>query len=119
MPAEKAEGADLGDHGAPGEPSVLQEEQVVASELGQRVLAGGDSVVFGVRDPKAGVDVPAGARVAAPSDAASGADVVIFAVPAGALVDAAKGAGDLSGKVVIDCTNPCVLTAPGRCGRHR
>lgn len=85
----------------------------VGRTLGQRVLAGGDALVFGVRDPKVGGDVPAGARVAAPSEAASGADVVIFAVPAGALVDAAKDAGNLSGKVVIDCTNPLRFDSAG------
>ena len=78
----------------------------VGLTLGRRVLAGGDAVVFGVRDPKAATDVPAGARVVTPAEAAAAAGVVLFAVPAGALVDAAKGAGDLSGKVVIDCTNP-------------
>ena len=78
----------------------------VGRTLGQRLLAAQVSVVFGVRDLKSGGDVPAGARVAMAASATAGADVVVFAVPASALVDAAKGAGDLSGKVVIDCTNP-------------
>ena len=33
IPAEKAERADLGDHGAHSEPPILEEEQVVASKM--------------------------------------------------------------------------------------
>jgi NADPH-dependent F420 reductase len=80
----------------------------VGSALARRLMATGASVVFGVRDPKAGQkhDIPPGARLATPAVAAAGAEVVILAVPANALVEAARGAGDLTGKVVIDCANP-------------
>jgi predicted dinucleotide-binding enzyme len=37
----------------------------------------------------------------------------LFAVPSGALVEAAKGAGKLSGKVIIDCTNPLRFDSGG------
>ena len=46
-----------------------------------------------------------GATAATPKDAAKDADVVVFAVPSANLVGAAREAGDLTGKVVIDATN--------------
>jgi 8-hydroxy-5-deazaflavin:NADPH oxidoreductase len=46
-----------------------------------------------------------GAKAASPKDAAKDADVVVFAVPSANLVAAAREAGDLKGKVVIDATN--------------
>lgn len=46
-----------------------------------------------------------GARSAAPRDATKSADVVVFAVPSASLVEAARNAGDLRGKILIDATN--------------
>lgn len=46
-----------------------------------------------------------GAVVSPLRGAADDADAVVFAIPAGAVVDAAKEMGDLTGKVVVDCTN--------------
>lgn len=45
------------------------------------------------------------ARVASPRDAVKGAEVVVFAVPSANLIEAAKNAGDLKGKILIDATN--------------
>lgn len=47
-----------------------------------------------------------GAQVAAPGDAVAGADVVILSVPWAAIDDALALAGDLTGRVVVDTTNP-------------
>jgi hypothetical protein len=41
-------------------------------------------------------------------EVASWAEVVFLAVPAGTAVEAARSAGDLSEKVLVDCTNPVV-----------
>ena len=46
-----------------------------------------------------------GAKAASPKDAVKDADVVVFAVPSANVVAAAKEAGDLNGKIVIDATN--------------
>jgi NADPH-dependent F420 reductase len=80
----------------------------VGGALGRRLTAAGVSVVYGVRDPTAGRarELPPGSRVATPAEAAAGAEVVMLAVPANAVVDAARSAGPLAGKVVIDCANP-------------
>lgn len=46
-----------------------------------------------------------GVNAAAPRDATKNADVVVFAVPSASLVEAARNAGDLRGKILIDATN--------------
>src|SRR3954471_13292567 len=46
-----------------------------------------------------------GARVAAPADAAAGAEVVVVAVPWSFLPEALAQLGSLAGRIVIDTTN--------------
>ncbi|MDF2559562.1 MAG: oxidoreductase coenzyme F420-dependent [Microbacterium sp.] len=86
----------------------------VARALGSRWAAAGHQIVIGERSSgsagRLATQVGKAAATAAPSDAARWADVVLLAVPwadlddALALAGAADGA--LSGKVVIDPTNP-------------
>lgn len=75
-----------------------------------RAWAGkGHHVVFGARNP----DEPALVKLcgelrtsaAAVGAAAARGDVVVLAMPYGALDDVLAAAGDLTGKLVIDCTN--------------
>jgi predicted dinucleotide-binding enzyme len=47
-----------------------------------------------------------GATAKTPAAAAAGADVVVLAVPGILVGDITKGLGDLSGKIIIDPTNP-------------
>jgi hypothetical protein len=67
-------------------------------------------VCFGVRDPAAaakGLTGPVAAVAAVqPEEAAVDADIILLAVPAIAAIDAARAAGDLQGKILLDCTNP-------------
>lgn len=74
----------------------------------------GHRVVFGARDPKdaelAQLCDAIGATAASVSDAARGAEVVVLAMPYGALDEVLAAVGDLAGKLVIDCTN---AVAPG------
>jgi predicted dinucleotide-binding enzyme len=58
----------------------------------------GHDVTFGAREPSADGEAPI-------ADAVRGAQVVVLAMPYGALDDVLANAGDLTGKVVIDCTN--------------
>lgn len=44
--------------------------------------------------------------MASPSDAAGFAEVVVLAVPWSVTEQVIQGLGDLSGKIVLDCTNP-------------
>jgi 8-hydroxy-5-deazaflavin:NADPH oxidoreductase len=84
----------------------------VGGALGTLWAAKGHDVTFGVRDPRsakiADVVKSAGARARAASvaQAASGADIVVLATPWPAAEEAIRSAGDLSGKILIDCTNP-------------
>lgn len=66
----------------------------VGAALAGRLNSAGYQVVFGGREP--------GVTAAATRDAA----IVLVAVPAAAAVEALRAAGDLSGKVIVDCTNP-------------
>lgn len=76
-----------------------------------RLWAGkGHSVSIGVPDPnrsRAKAGTPGGSvRLTTNREAAAGADVVALAVPWPAAQEAIRAAGDLAGKVVVDCTNP-------------
>jgi NADPH-dependent F420 reductase len=80
----------------------------VGQALATRLVAAGIDVRFGARDPAAvsvGGDLAA-ASVTTPQEAASTADCVLLAVPAAAAIAAARSAGDLAGRIVVDCTNP-------------
>lgn len=85
----------------------------VGSALGTNWLAKGHDVRFGVPDPTD----PKYAHL--PNDrlqeatSRGDAEVVVLAVPYAAAIDALTGLGDLSGAVVIDCTNPAGMGPAG------
>ncbi len=76
----------------------------IGGTLGQRWRAAGHEVVYGSRAPSG--TGPGGTPVLPADDAVTGADVVVLAVPGGAVTEvvAALGAA-LAGKVVIDAAN--------------
>ena len=79
----------------------------VGSVLGRRWVEVGHSVILGSRranapDATTLFDLP----VALPVEAAQQADIVVLATPWPATEDAVKSLGDLTGKILIDCTNP-------------
>ncbi len=80
----------------------------VGRVLGERWAALGHRVCFGTRTPEAAADwvQEAGATVTQPAAAAAAADVVVLAVPGTAAEAVVETLGDLSGKVLVDCTNP-------------
>jgi predicted dinucleotide-binding enzyme len=82
----------------------------VGGVLGRRWAEAGHEVVFGVReghDPdKQARARAAGASLASVRLAAADAEVVLLAVPWRAVPDALGEVGELSGKVLLDCTNP-------------
>ncbi len=81
----------------------------VGSALGRRWAAAGHQVTFCVRDP-ANVEKRAEAAKAkaaiGPMIAAASAEAILLAIPWRAVPEALQAAGDLSGKVLLDCTNP-------------
>jgi|SRR5579883_217345 len=82
----------------------------VGSTLGRRWAANGHAVTFGSRkptDPKSLAEASAmKCRLASIREAASAAEVVVLATPWSAVRDALTACGDLTGKVMLDCTNP-------------
>ncbi len=82
----------------------------VGSSLGTAWSRGGHDIVFGVRD----VNKPAlkalcqdiGARALPGPEAAAAADVVVLALPWDGAEQSVTSLGNLSGKTIIDCTNP-------------
>src|SRR5436305_3072658 len=81
----------------------------VGSVLGRRWAEVGHNVTFCVRDPDDPGKRAAGDAVKAalgPVDDAAKAEAVLLAVPWRAVSDALQAAGDLSGEVLLDCTNP-------------
>jgi NADPH-dependent F420 reductase len=91
----------------------------VGGALGRRFAENGHTVVYGSRDPGQ-ADVVAlveitghGAVAVSPAEAATRSRVVVLAVPWSATEDVVRGLGDLSGKIIVDPTNPRVMAADG------
>jgi predicted dinucleotide-binding enzyme len=82
----------------------------VGAALARGLAGKGHAVALGARDPEAAavraLAADTGSRALLPQDAAAGAELVILALPWGAVEAAVAGLGDLSGRIVIDCTNP-------------
>jgi predicted dinucleotide-binding enzyme len=82
----------------------------VGATLGRGWAAQGHDIVFGVRDPDdpkyAELRTGRNMRVGIASEAGGFGEVVVIATPWPTTEEAVHSAGDLSGKIVIDCTNP-------------
>jgi predicted dinucleotide-binding enzyme len=86
----------------------------VGSALGRAWLGAGEDVLFGIpnpSDPKYG-SLPR-ERLRTPAAAAQDAEVVVLATPWPATEVAVKSLGDLSGKILVDCTNPLGMGLDG------
>ncbi len=90
----------------------------VGGTLGKAWARLGHEVMFGVRDPGSekvqGLLKEAGpaARAGSIAEAAAFGEVVVLAVPWAAAQDAARAAGDLRGKILIDVTNTLTRKVP-------
>lgn len=84
----------------------------VGAALGQALARAGYDVVFAARDPNSAsvraalADAGPTARARPLAEAVAAAEVVLLATPWDATRAALASAGDLAGKVVVDCTNP-------------
>ncbi len=89
----------------------------LARGLAQDRAGKGHAVTLGTRRPEApdvaSLAAATGAAVALPDAAAAAAEVVILALPWTGAEAAVRGLGDLSGRIVIDCTNPLEMTGDG------
>jgi 8-hydroxy-5-deazaflavin:NADPH oxidoreductase len=89
----------------------------VGGTLGKAWSSKGHEITWGVRTPadensRKLADAGKG-RVATVAAAAKSAEVVALTVPYDAVQDAVRAAGDLSGKVLLDCTNPLLPDLSG------
>jgi 8-hydroxy-5-deazaflavin:NADPH oxidoreductase len=82
----------------------------VGGTLGRRFAQLGHSVAFGSRRPDsaemAELARQHNAQVVSPREAAQSAEVVLLATPWPNTAEVLRGLGDLTGKIVLDCTNP-------------
>jgi NADPH-dependent F420 reductase len=81
----------------------------MGSALGRSWAARGHRIIFGSRDPEAARHLARslpGARGGSYRDAAREGQVVVLAVVWAGVREALAQAGELEGKVLIDCTNP-------------
>jgi predicted dinucleotide-binding enzyme len=94
----------------------------VATALGPQFARQGHKIVYGSRDPsKESVvtlvaETAHGASATTPAEAVKGADIVVLAIPGMMVAQITKSLGDLSGKIIIDPTNP--LTESGKGLKH-
>jgi len=83
---------------------------IVGGTLGTRWRQHGHELLFGLRNPSdakaQNLAKESGAEVGTAGDASAFGDVVVLAVPWAVAEDAIKSAGNLSGKILLDCTNP-------------
>jgi predicted dinucleotide-binding enzyme len=77
----------------------------VGTTLGARFTAVGHHVVYGVRDVADAKHAGLGA-IATVADAAARADVIVLTTPWAGAQSAIDAAGDLTGRVLVDATNP-------------
>jgi predicted dinucleotide-binding enzyme len=83
----------------------------VGSALGRGWSAAGETVVFGVPDP---TDLKYRLLpVFTPPEAAQNAEIIVLATPWPVTEAAVKSLGDVSGKIIIDCTNPLGMGPDG------
>jgi predicted dinucleotide-binding enzyme len=91
----------------------------VAGALGPEFAAQGHTVVYGSRDPgRASVTqlvtaTGGGASATTQSGAAAQARIIVLAVPGMLVEEITKSLGDLSGKIIIDPTNPLQRSPQG------
>lgn len=90
----------------------------VGMALGTELAQQGNTVIYGSRSPLGlkALDLAkkteGDATTATPRDAASRANIVVLAVPGMVVEQVVLSLGDLSGKLVIDATNPLVMNEP-------
>jgi len=91
----------------------------VGGTLGSRWAKKGHEITFGARDPKGEKvqkllkSLDGKAKASGVKDAVSASQVVLLATPWWSAEDAIRSAGDLKGKIIIDCINPLAKDMSG------
>jgi 8-hydroxy-5-deazaflavin:NADPH oxidoreductase len=85
----------------------------VGSALGHGWLKSGHDVRFGVSDPTSNKYAAVPKNRLQPADDRRGAEVVVLATPYAVVKEAVAALGDLTGTILIDCTNPIAMGPDG------
>jgi predicted dinucleotide-binding enzyme len=86
----------------------------VGVAVGKGWSAAGHGVVYGVRQPGDAKHAALGKdNVTTTVQAAAGAEVVVISTPWNATIETVRSLGNLSGKILLDCTNPLAMGADG------
>ena len=91
----------------------------VGAALGPEFAAQGHVIIYGSRDPSRDKvqrlveQTGKNASALVPAEAASRADIVVLAVPGLMVEEITRSLGDLSGKIIIDPTNPLKRSSTG------
>ena len=94
----------------------------VGSALGPEFAALGHEVIYGSRNPSSEKVVALvqrtghAAKATKPQEATLRAEIVVLAVPGMLVKEIVAGLGDLSGKIIVDPTNPLVRRDDGKLG---
>jgi 8-hydroxy-5-deazaflavin:NADPH oxidoreductase len=85
----------------------------VGGTLGKRFAECGHEIYFGVPNPeKYEAEILPG-RIGTVLQAAKDAEIILLAIPYNAVAEAVNNCGDVSGKIIIDATNPLGMTPDG------
>ncbi len=85
----------------------------VGRTLGRRFAEIGNEVFYGVRNVSDHNAADYGGILGSNAEACREAEIVILSVPFPAVAEAVGSCGDLSGKIVVDATNPLGMTGSG------
>ena len=88
----------------------------VGGNLGKLWATHGEQIFFGSRNPHGATLQPLlalGIKAGSPAEAVAFGDVLVLATPWAATLDIVRQLGDVSGKIIIDTTNPFL---PGLAG---
>lgn len=78
----------------------------VGNALGNRLLAAGHAVNYGVKNPDDPKHAGLAPHISTITAAVAGADIILLATPWAGMQDTLKTLGNLDGKILVDCTNP-------------
>lgn len=78
----------------------------VGGTLGEKFAEAGHEIFYGVPRPSEYANKNLRGRIGTNAEAARDAEIVLLAVPYDSVADALAECGDLTGKIVIDATNP-------------
>lgn len=85
----------------------------VGKTLGRRFAEVGNEVFYGVRNPSEYEEKELEGKVGTNAEACQDAEIIILSVPFNVVEEAIKSCGDVSGKIVVDATNPLGMTSNG------